>query len=93
MARTSARARLAGEAPWCGTGDIISWGPAPLSVYSLLVFSSALPDLILAIFPPEGSGASVRKWALSPHLLLCSFQHLHVPISGSPVFPLPSYLP
>ena len=32
-ARDSARARLlVSEAPWCGTGDAISWGPAPLNV-------------------------------------------------------------
>jgi hypothetical protein len=52
-----------------------------------------VPDLALATFAPEGSGAIIRKWALSPHLLLCSFKHRHVPISGSPDFPLPSYLP
>jgi hypothetical protein len=34
-----------------------------------------VPDLVLAIFAPEGSGAIIRKWALSPHLLLCSFQY------------------
>jgi hypothetical protein len=32
MARDSARARLGGEAPWCSTGDTISWGVAPLNV-------------------------------------------------------------
>ena len=38
MARNSARARLAGEAPWCIMGDVISYGPAPFSIHPLLVF-------------------------------------------------------
>jgi hypothetical protein len=42
---------------------------------------------------PGGSGEIIRKWALSPHLLLFPFQHRHMPISGPPDFPLPSYLP
>ena len=54
---------------------------------------SPVPVLVLATFAPEGSGATIRKWALSLHLLLCSFQRRHVPISGSPAFPLPSCLP
>jgi hypothetical protein len=34
-----------------------------------------LPVLyVKAIFAPEGSGASIHKWALSPHISLCSFR-------------------
>jgi hypothetical protein len=32
MARNSARARLAGEAPWRSIGDLIFWGPALLDI-------------------------------------------------------------
>jgi hypothetical protein len=52
-----------------------------------------VPAVILAIFAPEGSGAIIRKWALSPHLLLCSFQSIDMPISGYPAFPPPKLPP
>jgi hypothetical protein len=46
-----------------------------------------VPVVVLAIFTPEGSEAIIRKWALSPHLLLCSFQYPDMPNQWLACFP------
>jgi hypothetical protein len=58
-------------------------------------WTSPVAGLVLAMFPPEGSGASIRKWAFPPHLsfvaLLISAIHAFQPVALCS--PLPSSLP